>query len=1042
MTRIYTTRIKVWAVTRHLVLLAFLPVLAYAQQKPDTPAIPATSYFEPPSRAGSYVVHEALTSTTGFVLVGRNGPFSIPDQGGAEAVVLDDQLVPANAIVTRIDYRFKIQDEGNGAFFCGDYDIFISSHDTPFASQEVRILDFPFTRNDEGADDDPENDNDIEIEWRTTDSFKGDPVNQYWGMWINDGAAGDDGELAYFEYRIYYKVADEMMYWANSRDRWIQRAPVTGTLVEDLVTTGLLPRDITLDLTAGKMYWADASTKKIHRANLDGSTVEDLITVSGNPGGIALDLAEGKIYWIENAPDKIRRANLDGTSVQDLITTGLNGTDRIALDLTVGKMYWTRLGPGMIQRANLDGSSVENLITTGIEPNGIALDVAAGKIYWTDDTNNKIQRANLDGSSIENLVTTGLDKPDAITLDPFRGKIYWTDWGTKKIQRANLDGSSIKDMVTTGLTFPYGIALDPAAGKMYWTDASFPQRVQRAGYIEILVTGLGSVGEPTGIALDMTAGKMYWTRPGSSMIQRANLNGSSVENLITTGLTNPERIALDVAAGKMYWTDYGTQKIQRANMDGTSVQDLVTGLSLPLGIALDVAADKMYWLDAQTNKIQRANMDGTSVQDLVTGLPSLNGDIGLDLMAGKMYWGSDGNLRRANLDGSAIENLSPVAPSGLALDVSGGKIYMTSLHNITRANLDGTSETLLLSAVSGTEFEGIALSIPPPPSNLKVYFKRPVNWGLPHIHYTSTTPDIGTTSFPGLPMVNEGCGWYSYFFQGAHTATFSFNGHPVDPAPQTVSLTRDRKGFFLPDAPGGGSLTGTWYDANLDPPCNDQVELQPKIWLQGPFDTGTNTMTTDLQTSVPISQPYAEAPFPGTNKVYGGSETRDGESVYVDWALVQLRIVDTDPVTTIETKAGLLTEDGDIVDPVTEGPLIFKVPDGNYHIVVRHRNHLSVISPQVSLSVTPTVYDFTVDATQALGVNPMIELAPGNWGLWGGDGNASEETTAFDFLNTWLPINGGPPGYDAGDFDMNGSATAFDFLNVWLPANGQASQVP
>ena len=26
----------------------------------------------------------------------------------------------------------------------------------------------------------------------------------------------------------------------------------------------------------------------------------------------------------------------------------------------------------------------------------------------------------------------------------------------------------------------------------------------------------------------------------------------------------------------MYWTDYGTAKIQRANLDGTSLQDLVT----------------------------------------------------------------------------------------------------------------------------------------------------------------------------------------------------------------------------------------------------------------------------------------------------------------------------------------------------------------------------------------------------------------------------------------------------------------------------------
>ena len=31
------------------------------------------------------------------------------------------------------------------------------------------------------------------------------------------------------------------------------------------------------------------------------------------------------------------------------------------------------------------------------------------------------------------------------------------------------------------------------------------------------------------------------------------------------------------AAPKMYWTDINTQKIQRANLDGSAIQDLVTG---------------------------------------------------------------------------------------------------------------------------------------------------------------------------------------------------------------------------------------------------------------------------------------------------------------------------------------------------------------------------------------------------------------------------------------------------------------------------------
>ena len=60
-----------------------------------------------------------------------------------------------------------------------------------------------------------------------------------------------------------------------------------------------------------------------------------------------------------------------------------------------------------------------------------------------------------------------------------------------------------------------------------------------------------------------------------------------MEDLVTAGLLNPQSIELDVAGGRMYWTDSGTRKIRRANLDGSGVEDLVTtGLTSPHGIAL------------------------------------------------------------------------------------------------------------------------------------------------------------------------------------------------------------------------------------------------------------------------------------------------------------------------------------------------------------------------------------------------------------------------------------------------------------------------
>ena len=51
----------------------------------------------------------------------------------------------------------------------------------------------------------------------------------------------------------------------------------------------------------------------------------------------------------------------------------------------------------------------------------------------------------------------------------------------------------------------------------------------------------------------------------------------------------PEDLALDLGAGKMYWTDGGTNKIQRANLDGSGVEDIaIPGLRDPVGLALDL----------------------------------------------------------------------------------------------------------------------------------------------------------------------------------------------------------------------------------------------------------------------------------------------------------------------------------------------------------------------------------------------------------------------------------------------------------------------
>ena len=152
---------------------------------------------------------------------------------------------------------------------------------------------------------------------------------------------------------------------------------------------------------------------------------------------------------------------------------------------------------------------------------------------------------------------------------------------------------------------------------------------------------------------------------------------------------------------KIYWTEAKSRKIRRSTQNGTHVEDLLTvtgGTPVrPSGMALDIANGKMYWAEAspEIRSIRRANLDGSNVENLV-----LTGSVGpdsvaLDLIHGKMYWRVRGEkkIQRANLDGTGVEDLLLVTQKeffDLALDPLGGKIYWTDSDSIKRANLDGT----------------------------------------------------------------------------------------------------------------------------------------------------------------------------------------------------------------------------------------------------------------------------------------------------------------------------------------------------------------
>jgi hypothetical protein len=207
-------------------------------------------------------------------------------------------------------------------------------------------------------------------------------------------------------------------------------------------------------------------------------------------------------------------------------------------------------------------------------------------------------------------------------------------------------------------------------------------------------------------------GKLYWAAGGGKRVQRANLDGTGLETVITSS-SSLWAVAVDFEHGKLYWSAYAGPSIWRANLDGTGAQAVYTGSSWrPHGLAL-TGAGLIYWCDTARGWLNRGPIDGGTYENLMWGRNSPEG-IALDLVNGQMYWSESSYLYRANLDGTVVVRVAgALYPQQVALDVAHQKLYCAESggHTIKVVNCDGTGDRYLITGL-GTPL-GIALDLVP-----------------------------------------------------------------------------------------------------------------------------------------------------------------------------------------------------------------------------------------------------------------------------------------------------------------------------------------
>lgn len=260
---------------------------------------------------------------------------------------------------------------------------------------------------------------------------------------------------------------------------------------------------------------------------------------------------------------------------------------------------------------------------------------------------------------------------------------------------------------------------------------------------------------PDGIAADPQAGHIYWTNMGTSFktnsgsIERADLDGSNRTTIIgpgskSAGVFTPKQITIAPRGRKLYWCDREGMKVMRANMDGSEIEVLVsTGCTEEhrldqrrwcVGVAVDEERGWFYWSQKGPSKggqgrILRARVDGDvevsndggetkrdDVEVVFEGLPEPI-DLHLDETSQTLYWTDRGDppegntLNRAAVGMGGQKQVLAIRMHetiGLAVDHDGDVVYVTDLAGgVYAVDVKKRTKTVLFAELG--DLTGIAL---------------------------------------------------------------------------------------------------------------------------------------------------------------------------------------------------------------------------------------------------------------------------------------------------------------------------------------------
>lgn len=232
---------------------------------------------------------------------------------------------------------------------------------------------------------------------------------------------------------------------------------------------------------------------------------------------------------------------------------------------------------------------------------------------------------------------------------------------------------------------------------------------------------------------------------------------------------------------------------------------------------------------------------------------------------------------------------------------------------------------------------------------------------------------------------------------------------------------------------GNVATSGSFPQPLQAPPTpKTAVYARVKALLQGAYlpDNNPALMRADLVNNQLLPNSH---PFTNTPPLHGGNAfLLNLPPTAVDWVVVELRTPGT--FTVVDSVAAILHQDGTITGAswggCTSGLLFSKANPGNYHIVIKSRNHIGVMSATPVALPSETLFDFTLNTQQAFGNNQQVEIAPGLFALFAGDCHADGIINVQDYNQLKTDADTTMPNYLQGDCNLDGTVDNLDF-ELW-----------